>query len=1410
MSSTHRVTNSHDSDDDEYWKGLEGDEQDEYWSEAAELAESVSNSPVKEGSFFIPKAPETPTTQRLADRLEASSIAQSGGARATKVVDTSPENSRYRKGPSNFSAPHASSQPLRQNPESTSKSYGSMPPPTTTPDSKRKMSEARPSSKVASSWSVAAAPKITTGLQKRTYQDEGFKKMGSTSSNRAPSRSGSRADPMEISDSEDGDMSEVIDTDTESSVSLPTDTRQNSYNSIFTAGSAVTSMTTLASGGSFSSDAHDLTGGRKRSFVESAGSTANLSPPKVRRTLDNPSTPTSNRNTTRPSGSIARSATLPMATPQRIYPDLLDEESPFRIRASPSTSFAQFKGTSELPAHTPAPVSSVLHPAIPSRLPPPASASVNTDITAQQGKKLSVSGPVSPDINLQFLDEIEGIAETSALPSPNIISSDPKAQRVMDHKKISWGVQWEIARGVASRGASGQAKPLWTWADITPQKLDKLRGLNAAAAWKVPYVILGRPVPQTCSNSRTLNILRELDREQLALMENIGRGLGLMGTYEGAPNWFGGQIQQIVRLNKGPTGFYTTMEPLESTRSHRFGRFLGSRRFVQMRIDSNALQRERDEVIAYLSRDFIICGRVFRPFTSKDDSVYLVETTLNHELRLPRAEEGDNLRVSYGEFIQWHNPLDRNFGQAISKWEARWPLGLSTSRPVLEFDESDIEVIDDIYSPSVILGKKPTAEQTMTDGCGFMNDAAFTMIFKSGVVNLPHRPISVQGRFCGAKGMWILHPVDRSPQPKIWFRLSQKKISLPIPLDRSHRIFELLCPSRVVAPSHLNMQVISNMSHNRVPDEAFVRVINEDLDAIIKPLTNWGSPQFLVGVTRTVHQVGRIQGARLQRAAPGSTRALGLGRDFHREEELDVDFDPDSQLSSTPNPIYSGRCRFSGAPVSAHENAYEMLLAGFQPLQSEPLYKKMKSITKTAIEASVKKYHVTILQSLEAYILPDPTGELGEGQVYFRSSQSLTDPETGSVFTTLLGEVIVGRNPTRLPSDLQKVTAVDCAALRDYYDVIIFSTKGDRSLASLLAGGDYDGDTAMLFWAKWLVNHFTNSALSQPPPGLVDEMFTRDVKSVAEFVKGLEGRTRPEAHMELRKLAFIGLVDSKVGLLSNFHDVAVYQHGYGSEKAQFNQAMDAQKGGLRLNPTAFKTLQRQYGGRRPDCMVHTEYSGPGFNIMPEPSGAPARRDVSQTAFVLDHLVEAGNALREKYLIEFEKPTIGSTFRWMRDKDLLQPHLDAKEWASAMTRELGSDRFEVELSYLESHVQRIYEAHQKYWSSKNAKNSTPIKPANKRQKSSESSSSATTELARQFVEGPEGQSNFRIPNLVSIKASYAYTKCSEFFAFSVAFRELCDIKAKASGHYIPTLGIMSEAMSVQPSFVRIYDERIEEF
>lgn len=42
---------------------------------------------------------------------------------------------------------------------------------------------------------------------------------------------------------------------------------------------------------------------------------------------------------------------------------------------------------------------------------------------------------------------------------------------------------------------------------------------------------------------------------------------------------------------------------------------------------------------------------------------------------------------------------------------------------------------------------------------------------------------------------------------------------------------------------------------------------------------------------------------------------------------------------------------------------------------------------------------------------------------------------------------------------LVKVVAVECPQLwtAGYLDVIVFSVKGERSLASMLGGGDYDG-----------------------------------------------------------------------------------------------------------------------------------------------------------------------------------------------------------------------------------------------------------------------------------------------------------------------------------------------------------------
>jgi RNA-dependent RNA polymerase len=92
-----------------------------------------------------------------------------------------------------------------------------------------------------------------------------------------------------------------------------------------------------------------------------------------------------------------------------------------------------------------------------------------------------------------------------------------------------------------------------------------------------------------------------------------------MGEWEGAQNWYGGRIQQIARLAKRPASekgskYQVVLEKLESTRSHRFSRFLGSLGVLQMSIPKDLVNRERDDVITFLSQNFVLCGRVYRAF----------------------------------------------------------------------------------------------------------------------------------------------------------------------------------------------------------------------------------------------------------------------------------------------------------------------------------------------------------------------------------------------------------------------------------------------------------------------------------------------------------------------------------------------------------------------------------------------------------------------------------------------------------------------------------------------------------------------------------------------------------------------------------------------------------------------------
>lgn len=156
----------------------------------------------------------------------------------------------------------------------------------------------------------------------------------------------------------------------------------------------------------------------------------------------------------------------------------------------------------------------------------------------------------------------------------------------------------------------------------------------------------------------------ELDREQAAILEHKGRGLGLLGEFKGVQDWYGGNVQQIARLDRkeGSEEYQLRLQPLEMRRSNRLLRFMGSRRVLQVRIPDDILKKEREKVLRFLQHKFILGGRVLLPTPPKDDTIYLIEIDENFE-RNTASWCGDQHRMSYSAFIDWHNPIGLNADQ---------------------------------------------------------------------------------------------------------------------------------------------------------------------------------------------------------------------------------------------------------------------------------------------------------------------------------------------------------------------------------------------------------------------------------------------------------------------------------------------------------------------------------------------------------------------------------------------------------------------------------------------------------------------------------------------------------------------------------------------------------------------------
>ncbi|KAJ3566178.1 hypothetical protein NP233_g7159 [Leucocoprinus birnbaumii] len=964
--------------------------------------------------------------------------------------------------------------------------------------------------------------------------------------------------------------------------------------------------------------------------------------------------------------------------------------------------------------------------------------------------------------------------------SPNIIAHSKQAQELMDKLRLAWGVQYELARGVTLQE--------WTWENVCSVLREKpadLTGANAEAAYKVRAVMQDRP---TTRNANQL-LWKELDREQAAILENKGRGLGLMGEWDGQENWYGGRIQQIAKLSKAKDGrgYSIHLEAMEKRRSHRFARFCGSRRILQLRIPEKLIFDECAQLKEFFQRKFILCGRVFVPFYAKDHRLYMVEINEDWE-RQPQQESGDLYRKSYTDFVNWHNPPAYNFKQALSKYVTRFALGLSTTVPVLEFDERNMFLIDDIYG-NEYKGGSPSAEETMTDGCGLINQTALIAI--NAQLNKQILPVALQGRIAGAKGLWLLHPTDESLEPKIWVRASQNKIKLPH-LERSHRIFELVAPSHPSSTVSISQQSIVNLSFNGVPDEVLLSCVEKGLTEEIEPLLKWNHPHASLHLWSAINKSGAVSRSRLSRATAGISRALGLTRRVWKEdddEEEVVDFDEEKSADT-------GRNEYSGAPLGLHEAALELVQAGFLPSAFKPLRDKIENIVATAIKSYVENFRIHLPESLEGFVVPDPLGILEEGEIYYRSSQPLIDPRTQRDFHVLTGDVILGRYPIRLASDLQKVTAVDKSDLFPWPDVIIASTKGPRSLASLLSGGDMDGDELFILREVELVRPFENKPFVPPPHGLLEDNFQKHVETVKQFCERvIESVPSQGRHVELQKALLLSLSGDRKGLYSKFHDNAIEKYGYNSPEAirlayMFNTLLDASKSGLILAEGIFEQDQKKYGSKFKD-KDDEAFVGP----TTQKKVAPPTTNLSSNFYILtklqDRAVKTGEGLKKAIVQEVQNP--GKC-----DPQLAKPYETATNFAHDIYRKTGIKHYEEDMSKIREHVRKAYDE----WTKASAASAESRAEKGRKKKGSPKSDDGKFKRVA-MIYAEEIEDINVIANVEEIKASFAHAEWpASGFSVNVAFRQLCEIKAKASkGGLVPCIPEIDEMKTIPASCIR---------
>lgn len=169
----------------------------------------------------------------------------------------------------------------------------------------------------------------------------------------------------------------------------------------------------------------------------------------------------------------------------------------------------------------------------------------------------------------------------------------------------------------------------------------------------------------------------------------------------------------------------------------------------------------------------------------------------------------------------------------------------------------------------------------------------------------------------------------------------------------------------------------------------------------------------------------------------------------------------------------------------------------------------------------------------------DETGILEENEVY-------VPLRIEGAAKLVQGDLVVTRSPALHPGDVKVARAVDVpedSPLRDLYNCIVFSSKGERDIPSQLSGGDLDGDVYQIFWRSALFPKILATPADYPivtPIDIGREVTRSDMTDF--FIKFMEqdqlGRIANN-HQTLADQREEGTFDEDCLTLATLHSTAV-------------------------------------------------------------------------------------------------------------------------------------------------------------------------------------------------------------------------------------------------------------------------------